>query len=382
MKIFDCSELQRGMIFHIQDRDRGFVFIGRMRFYGLDFIQFDVLPIKEQPSCKTLGMYTFDIGSKFTLHGVKWNDEQKEYVYDESIITSEYLEKDAEEKYMKSDVKKDKKKKDIKFDVKKVEDLLYDSVWHIQDHDNKFQFNGTFKSVKPDELTFYICGPTVGSKIRGTYTLPVGSQFTLYKMRRDADNKEWTFAGNNLTFKDIAKNDNDDNKEEKDMKPNFWKDCVIKENAWVVNDQIKEGDTIYRIKTDSIDIRGKMTIGNTCYYMMYVEFTNSGESTDCINIEITPDMKVFKTDSTDDSGILVQQQKCKFNPELRVGKLYWITNSDLEFKYVMHVKSITNDSIDVHIINTIKELDNRSSLTVTGKSFDIKELLEFIFKEV
>lgn len=266
------------------------------------------------------------------------------------------------------------------FDVTTVIELLDDSVWHVQDHDNKFQFNGIFKSVRPDELTFNICGPTGGSEIRGTYTLPVDSKFTLYKMRRDADNKDWVFAGNNLTFKDIAKNN--DNKEEKEMKLNFWKDCVIKDNAWVVNDQIKEGDTIYRLKTDMIDIKGHMTVADTHGYMICVEFRNSSGHIDTINIDITPDMRVFKTESPDDSGILVQHQKCKFNPELCTGKLYWITNSDLEFKYLTHVKSITDKTIEVHIIKTVTELNNTSSLTVTGKSFDITELLEYKFKEI
>lgn len=268
------------------------------------------------------------------------------------------------------------------FDVKKTWDLLYDLKWHIQDHDNKFQFNGILKSVKPYELTFYICGPTVGSNIRGTYTLPVGSQFTLYKMRLDADNKDWTFAGNNLTFKDIAKND--DNKEEKEMKLDLWKDCVIKENAWVVNNQIKTGDTIYRLKTDAIDIKGNMTIANTAFGVIRVEFTNSDENTDGFNIAITPEMRVFKTDSQDDPGLLVQRQVCEFNPELRVGKLYRFTKSDSEssFTNVMHVKSITDNSIEVDIINTITDLDNTSFIKLIGKAFDITELLEYKFKEI
>lgn len=166
------------------------------------------------------------------------------------------------------------------------------------------------------------------------------------------------------------------------MKPNFWKACVIKENAWVVNDQIKTGDTIYRLKTDAIDIKGIMTVTNTAFGMIRVEFTNSGGSIDNINIEITPDMRVFKTDAEDDSGILVQWQKCEFNPELRVGKLYWITNSDLEFKYVMHVISINDNSIDVNVINTLTDFNNKSSITITGKTFDITELLEYKFKEI
>ena len=166
------------------------------------------------------------------------------------------------------------------------------------------------------------------------------------------------------------------------MKPNFWKDCVIKDDAWVVNDQIKEGDTIYRLKTDMIDIKGHMTVADTHGYMICVEFRNSSGHIDTINIDITPDMRVFKTDSKDDDGILVQHQKCKFNPELRVGKLYWITNSDLEFKYVIHVISINDNSIDVNVINTLTDFTNKSSIKITGKSFDITELLEYKFKEI
>ena len=101
-----------------------------------------------------------------------------------------------------------------------------------------------------------------------------------------------------------------------------------------------------------------------------------------IDIEITPDMRVFKPDSPDNPGILVQQQECRFNPELRVGKLYWIANSNLEFQYVMHVRSITGKSIDVNLITTVNELDNTSQLHIIGKSFDIAELLEYKFQEV
>ena len=117
MKIFDCSELKGGMIFHIQDHDRGFAFIGRLRLKGLDFIRFDVLPINEhsscKPSCKPIGTYVFNIGSKFTLHGMKWNDERQEYVYepiisDESIISSEDLETDDDDDVEENNMSEEK----------------------------------------------------------------------------------------------------------------------------------------------------------------------------------------------------------------------------------------------------------------------------------
>jgi hypothetical protein len=49
---------------------------------------------------------------------------------------------------------------------------------------------------------------------------------------------------------------------------------------------------------------------------------------------------------------------------------------------MLHVKSITDTAIEVHIINTVKESNGTSSLTVTGKTFGIAELLEYKFKEV
>lgn len=268
----------------------------------------------------------------------------------------------------------------MKFDVKKVEDLLYDSVFSVLDHDNKFQFYGIFKSVKPNELTFHITGPAVVSKIYGIYTFPAGSHFTLYKLRLDADNKQWVFTPNNdIYWKDIMEKDD---KEKKEMKADVWRDCVVKENVCVINDQIKNGDTIYRIKTDTIDIKGKMTIMDTSYSCISVKFDNSCERSEELIVEITPDMRVFKIDSQNDPGILVQHQKCKFNPELRVGKLYWIVNDDLQFQYIMHVRSITENSVDFNIINTIEEFDNTSSIKIIGKSFDITELLEYKFKEI
>jgi hypothetical protein len=265
VKIFDFSEIQRGMIFHIQDRDRGFVFIGRVRFYGLDFIQFDVLPTKEQPSCKTLGMYTFNVGSKFTLHGVKWNDEQYEYVYDESIISSEHLEKYVE-----------------------------------------------------------------------------------------------------------------DTKGDCNMKLDSWKDCVIKDDVRVV-DQIKNGDTIYRLKNDKFDIKAKITIADIGYRVMNIHLEDKD-----INmyggIAIDETMRVFKTDSQDDPGILVQHQKYKFNPELRVGKLYIMININSKIQYVIHVKSMTDTSMDVDIVDIIEDRYNERSVKTTGALYDIKDLLEYKFR--
>lgn len=377
MKRFKTSELQRGMIFHIQDRDRGFVFIGRVRFYGLDFIQFDVLPKNEAPSCRNHGIYTFNIGSSFSLHGMKWDEKRNGYVYDESIITSEYLVID--------DVDKDNDQH-TKFDVKKAEDLLYEGKWHIQDHDTKFQFYGIFKSIHPDELTFHIMDRTIGIS-RGTYAFPAGSHFNLHKLRLDKDKKEWIFSsGPNhvIDWKDITETDDDevDVKEEKDMKLDSWKDCVIKDNAWFVNDQIKDGDVIDRLKTDTIDIKGKMKIANISYGMIHIESDNIDGIIGTINLEITRDMRIFKPDSPDNPGILVQQQKCKFNPELRAGKFYRVVNSHLFLQYVMYVRSINGDSIYANLINMITDLDNKSSVTVTGKMLDIAELSEYKFDEI
>ena len=386
MKVFKTSELQRGMIFHIQDHDRHFHFIGRFQYSGSDFIQFDVLPMHEAPSCKTCGMYIFDIGSKFTLHGVKWDDKQQEYVADQWIISSKDLEKDVD------DVKKDTEDHHMKFDVKKAEDLLYEGKWHIQDHDNKFQFYGMFKSLKPDELTFYIMGRPLGSISRGTYTFPAGSNFSLHKLRLDADKKEWIFApgpGHIIDWKDITETDDSDNvEEEQNMSEDIkeeknvteWLSCVVSEDKWTVNEHIKRGDHICRIFNDKIDIKANMIIKTAGYYVISVHLIDQG--IDILNIEIDEKLRVCATHSPDDSGIPVRIDSNKFNPELHVGKLYHVVNSNKDIQYMIHVKSITDNDMEVHVISTVKESNGTSSLTVIGRLFDITELLEYKFKEV
>lgn len=381
MKVFKTSELNRGKIFHIQDHDRHFHFIGRFRYCGLDFMQFDVLPMYEAPSCKTLGMYAFDIGSKFTLHGVTWDDKQQDYVADQWIVSSKDLEKDVD------DVKKDAEDHHMKFDVKKAEDKLYQGKFHVQDHDNKFQFYGVFKSVKPDELTFYISGPTVGNTHTcGTYRFPAGSHFTIYTQRLNADKTEWIYSpgpGHIIDWKDITETDNDvevDVKEDNDMKLDSWKDFVIKDDAWSINPIMKKGDRVYRFFNDKFDIKANMTINYLGYGM--IGFHMEDTDTDIANMEIDESMRVCATHSPDDSGIPVRINNNKFNPELRVGKLYWVTDSNKNIPYMVHVKSITDNAIEVHIISTVKEHNNTSSLTVTGKEFGIAELLEYKFKEV
>ena len=166
------------------------------------------------------------------------------------------------------------------------------------------------------------------------------------------------------------------------MNIEVWKDCVIKDDKGIISDQINEKDTIYRIKTENIDIRGTMTVACASDGSMIAEFRNYTGYLETICIDITPEMRIFKTDSPDDPGILVQRQNLKFNPNLRVGKLYWIANADLKFQYVMHIRAITGNSVDVNIINTITDLNNTSSIKIIGKSFDITELLEYKFKEV
>lgn len=166
------------------------------------------------------------------------------------------------------------------------------------------------------------------------------------------------------------------------VKPGSWKDCVVKDVSLIVNDQIKDGDTIYRITTDYVDIKGKMTINNVIGPRISLEFDGKCGIPNTTKIYLMPEMRVFKTDSETDPGFLLQEHKDTFNPELRVGKLYWIANADLEFQYVMHVRAINENSIDVNLITTVTELNNTSSIKITGKSFDITELLEYKFKEV
>lgn len=170
----------------------------------------------------------------------------------------------------------------------------------------------------------------------------------------------------------------EDIKEEKNVTE--WLPCVVSEDKWTVNEHIKRGDHICRIFNDKFDIKANMIIKTAGYYVISVHLIDQG--IDILNIEIDEKLRVCATHSPDDSGIPVSINSNKFNPELRVGKLYWIANADLEFQYVMHVRAITGKSIDVDLISTINGLDNTSRLDITGKSFDITELLEYKFMEV
>jgi len=280
----------------------------------------------------------------------------------------------------------------MKFDVKKAEDLLYEGKWHIQDHDTKFQFYGILKSIHPDELTFHIMDRTFGIS-RGTYTFPAGSHFNLHKLRLDKDKKEWIFSsGPNhiIDWKDITEMDDVDDtiKEEQNMSEDIkeeknvteWLPCVVSEDKWTINEHIKRGDHICRIFNDKIDIKANMIIKTAGYYVISVHLIDQG--IDILNIEIDEKLRVCATHSPDDSGIPVSINSNKFNPELRVGKLYHFTNSNKNIQYMIHVKSITDNAMEVHVISSVKESNGTSSLTVIGRSFDIAELLEYKFKEV
>lgn len=270
----------------------------------------------------------------------------------------------------------------MKYDVKKVEELLYDSKFHIQDHDNKYQFYGIFKSIKPDELTFYISGLEVGSIIRGTYTFPTGSNFTMHKMKLDDVKKRRRYAAEDIiSWKDITAKD-ESNEEEKDMKLDVWKDCVVKAVSLIVNDQIKDGDTIYRITTDYVDIKGKMTINNVIGPRISLEFDGKCGIPNTTTIYLMPEMRVFKTDSETDPGFLLQEPKYTFNSELQPGRLYRIVNSELILQFFMYVKSVNDNSIDVDIIDTITDLDCKTSIRTRSMTLDISELYNFKFDEI
>jgi hypothetical protein len=238
----------------------------------------------------------------------------------------------------------------MKFDVKKAEDLLYDSKFHIQDHDNKFQFYGIFKSVNPDELTFYITGPFVGSECRGTYTFPAGSKFTSHKLKLDADKKEWVYeTGKIIGWKDVTVKDDEEEKKMDENNMTTWLPCVVSDGTWSVNECVHKGDHIYRIFNDKIDIKANMIINYLGCYMIGLHLID--ENTDISNIEIDDSMRVCLTSSENDPGTLVMKQKLNFNTELTPGCLYRVVDSALNFKYLMYIRRFNGSGyIDVDIM--------------------------------
>lgn len=236
----------------------------------------------------------------------------------------------------------------MKFDVKKAEDLLYASKFHIQDHDNRFQFYGIFKSVNPDELTFYIMGREVGSISRGTYTFPTGSNFTMKKLKLDADKKEWIYAtGHIISWKDIT--EKDESKEEKNMTE--WLPCVVSDGTWREDECVVKGTHIYRIFNDRFDIKGNMIINYLGYYMIGLHLIDA--DADISNIEIDKSMRVCLTSSENDPGTLVMKQNLDFNKELTPGCLYRVVDSALNFEYLMYIRCFTGEYIDADIMKPV-----------------------------
>lgn len=234
----------------------------------------------------------------------------------------------------------------MKFNVKKAEALLYDSKFHIQDHDNRFQFYGILKSVNPDELTFYIAGPAVGSIIHGTYTFPTGSNFTMKKLKLDANKKEWIYAtGHIISWKDIT--EKDESKEEKNMTE--WLPCVVSDNTWSINEGVNKGDHIYRIFNDKFDIKANMTI-NYIGYIYKIGLHIIDTNVDISNIEIDESLRVCLTSSENDPGTLVAKRDLNFNEELKPGCLYRIVDSSLKLRYLMYIRCFFEGYIDADIM--------------------------------
>jgi hypothetical protein len=264
----------------------------------------------------------------------------------------------------------------MKFDVKKAEDLLYDSKFHIQDHDNKFLFYGIFKSVQPDELTFYITGPFVGSKCRGTYTFPVGSKFTLHRLTLDADKKEWVdTTGHTISWKDIIVKDD---KEETNMTE--WLPCVVSDGTWSVNEDVHKGDHIYRIFNDKFDVKANMTINYLGYYMIGLHLID--ENADISNIEIDESMRVCLTSSENDPGTLVMKQKLNFNTELTPGCMYRVVDSALNFKYLMYIRCFTGGYIDVDIMKPVIHETKCSEIKTKHEQLSVIDLKDKMFSQI
>ena len=204
-----------------------------------------------------------------------------------------------------------------------------------------------FKSVKPDELTFYIMDRAVGSVSRGTYTFPAGSNFTIRRMILDVYRQLWIRTDDIISWEDITVKDDEDekdidqdeSKEENNMNENnvtTWLPCVISDGTWSVNEDIHKGDHIYRIFNDKIDIKANMTINHLGYYMIGIHIMDAHAS--IFEFEIDDSMRVCLTSSENDPGMLVMKQKLNFNTELTPGCLYRVVDSALNFKYLMYIR--------------------------------------------
>lgn len=290
----------------------------------------------------------------------------------------------------------------MKFNVKKVHELLYDTKFHIQDHDNKFQFYGILKLIEPDKLTFYIAGPFDGSECRGTYSFPAGSKFTLHKLRLDEDKKEWIYTPGIIGWKDITETDDDNVEEENNMSEEKnttgLLPCVVSsDDAWNINEDINNGDHIYRIFNDKFDIKANMIISHLGEYGMgcIIGLHLIGADADISTIEIDESTRVCQTSSENDPGTLVMKRKLNFNKALRSGCLYRIIDSSSNFKYLMYIRCFREGYIDADImkpvinegcINAIMKLVNNeeecSKIKTEHKQLSLIDLKDMMFNQI
>ena len=278
----------------------------------------------------------------------------------------------------------------MKFDVKKAKELLFDTEFLVQDHDNQFQFYGILKpsTSKPDELAFYIVCPVGGSKIRGIYTFPAGSKFTMRKMEFDLYKKEWEYTSTVISWKDITETDDDDDsvKEEKNMieeEKNTTGSfpCVVSsDDAWSINEDINKGDHIYRIFNDKFDIKADMTIKSIGWSKINLHLMDL--DVDISNIEVDEKLRVCQTSSENDPGILVMKRKFNFNKNLRSGCLYRIIDSSLNFKYLMYIRRFNEGHIDADIMKPTIHGDECSKIKTEHEQLSIIDLKDMLFNQI
>lgn len=281
----------------------------------------------------------------------------------------------------------------MKFNVKKVHELLYDTKFHIQDHDNKFQFYGILKLIEPDKLTFYIAGPFDGSSIRGTYAFPAGSNFTIHNMEFDMYKKEWVYTSDIISWTDITETDNDDDDDNIEEENNMAEEeknvtgllpCVVSDDTWSMNEWINNGDRIYRIFNDKFDIKANMTInyhggyGIGCIISLHLIDTNANIS----NIAVDESLRVCQTSSENDPGTLLMKQKFDFNKALRVGCLYRIIDSSLNFRYLMYIRCFNEGYIDADIMKLTTYGEEHGKIKTEHKQLSLIDLKDMMFNQI
>lgn len=161
-----------------------------------------------------------------------------------------------------------------------------------------------------------------------------------------------------------------------------WLPCVVSDDNWRVNGHVNEGDHIYRIFNDKIDIKGIMTIKSLGWSKISLHLTDI--DADILDIKVDEKLRVCQTSSENDPGTLVVKREMHFNEALKSSCLYRVIDSELNFQYLMYIRNFTGGHIDADIMKLMlhPEMTVYSMINAEHALLSVIDLRDMMFTQI